>query len=355
MAGQAIVDDTRLEIQESEIDQTQKSNEEAYKSKRKSSESKPDPENRSTKQLYSDRKDITCRGNISANKKYPSNVNADVSDVNDNSLSSAKGSSDVRKEWHEWLKFKQHISFYWFAKFGVLIMCTSAKKSNTIEGLLGLREASESLASVEETDILQRTIALCSGKYEKRSKHFAKNNPKTRSKERKRAEWESKDMTKVQLISKDTKRIPPESEPIGDDSMSYMVQRPITPAVSIEGSEIVLKVTCIEPSNSIAAWTIILFVVPSIFNIVSAVSIVLTTVHIRSLQRITEGIASSTNWLIRTATRVSFGPTAKKALIGYARSKPHLAKYAQAPPTPTDCADPAPSLNFASTVQHSVH
>ncbi|VDM49445.1 unnamed protein product [Toxocara canis] len=58
----------------------------------------------------------------------------------------------------------------------------------------------------------------------------------------------------------------------------------------------------------------------------------------------------STNWLIRTATRVSFGPTAKKALIGYARSKPHLAKYAQVSPTPTDCADPAPSLNFASTV-----
>ncbi|KHN78075.1 hypothetical protein Tcan_16590 [Toxocara canis] len=99
-------------------------------------------------------------------------------------------------------------------------------------------------------------------------------------------------------------------------------------------------VTCIEPSNSIAAWTIILFVVPSIFNIVSAVSIVLTTVHIRSLQRITEGIASS--------------PTAK-ALIGCARSKPHLAKYVQAPPTPTDYADPAPPTNFASTVQQSVH
>uniref|UniRef100_A0A914ZW75 Uncharacterized protein n=1 Tax=Parascaris univalens TaxID=6257 RepID=A0A914ZW75_PARUN len=94
-----------------------------------------------------------------------------------------------------------------------------------------------------------------------------------------------------------------------------------------------LKVTCAEATTALQAWATFLLVVPTVINIVSVVFVVLTIVQITRLRRITDGIQSSTNWLTRTAVRASLGPTAKRALLEYARKKPGLEQYVVAPPT----------------------
>uniref|UniRef100_A0A1I7ZP77 Transmembrane protein n=1 Tax=Steinernema glaseri TaxID=37863 RepID=A0A1I7ZP77_9BILA len=91
------------------------------------------------------------------------------------------------------------------------------------------------------------------------------------------------------------------------------------------------QVTCQKAAESTQAWLLLMIVVPAFVNLVSIVLIVLTIVHVRRLKRITEAIASSTHWLTRTAVRVGIGPTAKKALLEYAKSKPGLEKLVKVP------------------------
>ncbi|TKR65422.1 hypothetical protein L596_025827 [Steinernema carpocapsae] len=97
------------------------------------------------------------------------------------------------------------------------------------------------------------------------------------------------------------------------------------------GSPTAASGTCEAAAEATKAWLIVMLVVPAIINLVSVALIVLTIVHVRRLKRITEAITSSTHWLTRTAVRVGIGPSAKKALLEYAKQKPELSKLVQVP------------------------
>uniref|UniRef100_A0A0R3QWC5 ABC transmembrane type-1 domain-containing protein n=1 Tax=Brugia timori TaxID=42155 RepID=A0A0R3QWC5_9BILA len=85
----------------------------------------------------------------------------------------------------------------------------------------------------------------------------------------------------------------------------------------------------LHTSNTIALWTIILLVVPNILNCISILLLILISSHVKRFKNITEEIASNTNWLARTARRVSFGPTAKLALLNYATYIPEIKQNMQ--------------------------
>uniref|UniRef100_A0A0M3HRK0 G_PROTEIN_RECEP_F1_2 domain-containing protein n=1 Tax=Ascaris lumbricoides TaxID=6252 RepID=A0A0M3HRK0_ASCLU len=108
-----------------------------------------------------------------------------------------------------------------------------------------------------------------------------------------------------------------------------------------------VNVTCAQATTALQAWATLLLVVPTVINIVSAVFAALTIVQIIRLRRITDGIQSSTNWLTRTAVRASLGPTAKRALMEYARKKPGLEQYVLAPP-PVASTDSGPPQDIGS-------
>uniref|UniRef100_A0AC35GT30 Uncharacterized protein n=1 Tax=Panagrolaimus sp. PS1159 TaxID=55785 RepID=A0AC35GT30_9BILA len=82
--------------------------------------------------------------------------------------------------------------------------------------------------------------------------------------------------------------------------------------------------TCADTAKKAQAWLIVLMVIPSLLNIVSVILLIFSMILIRRLKSVVEAIASSTHWLTRTAIRVGLGPTAKKALIEYAKGKPEF-------------------------------
>ncbi|EFO18848.1 hypothetical protein LOAG_09647 [Loa loa] len=94
------------------------------------------------------------------------------------------------------------------------------------------------------------------------------------------------------------------------------------------------NVTCQHTSNAIALWTVILLVVPNIFHCISILLLILISLHVRLFKNITEEIVSNTNWLARTARRVSFGPRAKVALLDYTLHVPEIKKNIRIIPLP---------------------
>uniref|UniRef100_A0A7E4VNL2 Transmembrane protein n=1 Tax=Panagrellus redivivus TaxID=6233 RepID=A0A7E4VNL2_PANRE len=85
-------------------------------------------------------------------------------------------------------------------------------------------------------------------------------------------------------------------------------------------------VSCAYSAGSVRVWVICLMVVPSMLNLASIALLIFSIILVRRLKSVVEAISSSTHWLTRTAIRVGLGPTAKKALIEYAKGKPELKK-----------------------------
>uniref|UniRef100_A0AC34RPF7 Uncharacterized protein n=1 Tax=Panagrolaimus sp. JU765 TaxID=591449 RepID=A0AC34RPF7_9BILA len=83
---------------------------------------------------------------------------------------------------------------------------------------------------------------------------------------------------------------------------------------------------CEEAATAVQTWLVVLIVVPTILNLCSVGLLVFSMILIGRLKGVVEAISSSTHWLTRTAIRVGLGPTAKKALIEYAKTKPEFKK-----------------------------
>lgn len=83
---------------------------------------------------------------------------------------------------------------------------------------------------------------------------------------------------------------------------------------------------CVSTSSSVKSWILVLLLIPTVLNIASICLLVFAMTLITKLKTVVEAISSSTHWLTRTAIRVGLGPTAKKALIEYAKSKPEFKK-----------------------------
>uniref|UniRef100_A0AC34FGS6 Uncharacterized protein n=1 Tax=Panagrolaimus sp. ES5 TaxID=591445 RepID=A0AC34FGS6_9BILA len=81
---------------------------------------------------------------------------------------------------------------------------------------------------------------------------------------------------------------------------------------------------CEKTAGTATSWLVVLMVIPSLLNVASVILLIFSMVLIRRLKSVVEAIASSTHWLTRTAIRVGLGPTAKKALIEYAKGKPEF-------------------------------
>ncbi|VDN06702.1 unnamed protein product [Thelazia callipaeda] len=94
------------------------------------------------------------------------------------------------------------------------------------------------------------------------------------------------------------------------------------------------NMTCLDASNAIALWTVLFLITPNIFNCASILLIISIALKIKKFKSLKEDIASNTNWLARTARRVSFGPTAKLALLNYAGKTAEINRHIQIVPLP---------------------
>ncbi|VDM56163.1 unnamed protein product [Angiostrongylus costaricensis] len=54
--------------------------------------------------------------------------------------------------------------------------------------------------------------------------------------------------------------------------------------------------------------------------------IAFTIFQVKQVKQQCDNLTSSTHWLSRTAVRVGIGPSAKKALVEYAKGKPEFSK-----------------------------
>ncbi|KAI6234889.1 hypothetical protein M3Y99_00740000 [Aphelenchoides fujianensis] len=99
-------------------------------------------------------------------------------------------------------------------------------------------------------------------------------------------------------------------------------------------------VTCREASDELRFWIVLTATVPAVINFMVTVTLVWAFFVIRSFRKTSEELISSTQWLSKTAVRVGIGPTAKKALLDYARTRPELQKLVP-PAAPSAAAAPA--------------
>ncbi|KAI6195096.1 hypothetical protein M3Y96_01194700 [Aphelenchoides besseyi] len=85
-------------------------------------------------------------------------------------------------------------------------------------------------------------------------------------------------------------------------------------------------VDCRTASDELRYWIVLTMVIPAAINLIVTCLLIWTFVMIRSFRQTSDEIISSTQWLSKTAVRVGIGPSAKKALLEYARTKPELQK-----------------------------
>ncbi|KAK5985153.1 hypothetical protein GCK32_011722 [Trichostrongylus colubriformis] len=70
---------------------------------------------------------------------------------------------------------------------------------------------------------------------------------------------------------------------------------------------------------------------PILINFGTMSVIAFTIYQVKQVKQLCDNLTSSTHWLSRTAVRIGIGPSAKKALIEYAKGKPEFAKLMTAP------------------------
>jgi hypothetical protein len=86
---------------------------------------------------------------------------------------------------------------------------------------------------------------------------------------------------------------------------------------------------CEKKVQTTQLWLILLIVVPTVLNLVSALLVGLTIWQVRRLKETSATITSGVHWLTRTAVRVGIGPSAKKALMQCARKHFELVKLVE--------------------------
>ncbi|CAD5232542.1 unnamed protein product [Bursaphelenchus xylophilus] len=87
--------------------------------------------------------------------------------------------------------------------------------------------------------------------------------------------------------------------------------------------------TCAEAYSEITVWTSIMLGIPLAMNMITCVLYFYLFFMFLSLKRTGEHVHSCTMWLGRSAVRVGLGPSAKKALLKFAKEKPELASLTQ--------------------------
>ncbi|KHJ98108.1 hypothetical protein OESDEN_01918 [Oesophagostomum dentatum] len=72
-------------------------------------------------------------------------------------------------------------------------------------------------------------------------------------------------------------------------------------------------------------------ILPIVINFATMFVIALTIYQVKQVKPLCDNITSSTHSLSKTAVKVGIGPTAKKALVDYAKGKPEFAKLMATP------------------------
>ncbi|KAI6175981.1 hypothetical protein M3Y97_00749300 [Aphelenchoides bicaudatus] len=87
-----------------------------------------------------------------------------------------------------------------------------------------------------------------------------------------------------------------------------------------------MAMSCEQASRDLKSWMILGIILSSVLNTIIIGLFIWVFFMIKSFRSISDEIVSSTHWLSRTTVRVGLGPTAKKALLDYAKTKPELQK-----------------------------
>ncbi|KAK6743619.1 hypothetical protein RB195_010729 [Necator americanus] len=89
--------------------------------------------------------------------------------------------------------------------------------------------------------------------------------------------------------------------------------------------------SCLKVYEGLSLWLVMATTLPIIINFGTMFVIALTIYQVKQVKPLCDNLTSSTHWLSRTAVRVGIGPTAKKALVDYAKGKSEFAKLMATP------------------------
>ncbi|VDM83517.1 unnamed protein product [Strongylus vulgaris] len=78
--------------------------------------------------------------------------------------------------------------------------------------------------------------------------------------------------------------------------------------------------------EGLSLWLVMATTLPIIINFGTMFVLAFTIYQVKQVKPLCDNLTSSTHWLSRTAVRVGIGPTAKKALVDYAKGKPEFSK-----------------------------
>ncbi|WKY02363.1 hypothetical protein Q1695_015981 [Nippostrongylus brasiliensis] len=87
----------------------------------------------------------------------------------------------------------------------------------------------------------------------------------------------------------------------------------------------------IKVYEGLSLWLVMATTLPLLINFGTMFVIAFTIFEVKQVKHLSDNLTSSTHWLSRTAVRIGIGPSAKKALVDYAKGKPEFAKLMTAP------------------------
>nr|CDJ91245.1 Hypothetical protein CBG00488 [Haemonchus contortus] len=83
---------------------------------------------------------------------------------------------------------------------------------------------------------------------------------------------------------------------------------------------------CRAASEDTTLWLVMTTTLPILINFGTMFILAFTIYKVKQVKQLSDTLTSSTHWLSRTAVRIGIGPSAKKALVEYAKGKPEFAK-----------------------------